>query len=75
MSELLTVSQIQSKFDREWVLLEDPQIDDKLQILGGKVVFHSKDRDEVDRKALELRPRHSAFLYTGSMLDDTAIVL
>ena len=75
MAEVLSISEIQSQFDREWVLLEDPQIDEQLQLVGGKVVFHSKDRDEVDRKALELRPRHSAFLYTGPMPEDTAIVL
>jgi len=39
------------------------------------VCWHSKDRDEVYRKAVELRPRRFAVLYTGKMPKDTAVVL
>lgn len=75
MDKTLTISEIRSRYDREWVLLEDPQVDDNLEILRARVTFHSKDRDEVDRKALELRPKHAAFLYIGTMPKDAAIVL
>lgn len=34
---------------------------------SGKVVWHSKDRDEVYRKAVELRAKRFAVLYTGKM--------
>ena len=74
-SQVLSVEQIHSRFKGEWVLVEDPEVDKDLNVLRGRVVFHSKDRDELDRKAIELRLKHSAFLYTGTMPDDTAIVL
>ena len=44
-------------------------------MLSGKVLFHSKDRDEVYQKAVALRPKRFAMLYTGAMPKDTAIVL
>ena len=75
MNEVLSIAEIESRFDSEWVLLEDPQTSEKRQVLGGKVLWHSKDRDEVYRKALELRPKHSAFLYTGKIPEDAAVIL
>jgi hypothetical protein len=75
MSEVLTIAEIESRFDSEWVLVEDPQTDDALAVLGGTIRCHSKDRDEVYRKAVELRPKRFAVVYTGRMPENTAIVL
>ena len=75
MDEILTIGEMESKFAAEWVLVEDPQTDDDLEILGGTVRFHSKDRDEVYRKAAQLRPRRFALLYTGFISKDSAVVL
>ena len=62
MSEVLTITEIQSQFHSEWILVGDPQTDDSLQVQSGKVIYHSKDRDEVYRKAVELRPKRFAML-------------
>ena len=56
MDDVLTITQIEAQFESEWVLIEDPQTNEALQVLSGKVRWHSKDRDEVYRKAVELRP-------------------
>ncbi|MEM4284257.1 MAG: hypothetical protein QXS96_07215 [Candidatus Caldarchaeum sp.] len=75
MSEMLSLSEIQERFPGEWVLVEDPQTSESLIVTGGKVLWHSKDRDEVYRKARELRPKHSAILYTGKLPEEAAVVL
>jgi hypothetical protein len=75
MEEILTAAQIEAKFESEWVLVEDPQTNDALQVESGKVRWHSKDRDEVYRKAVEMRPKQFAVLYTGKMPQDTAVAL
>ena len=75
MLNVLTIAEIQARFAEEWVLLEDPTTDVSLDVKSGTVLFHSKDRDEVYRHAVTLRPRRFALLYTGSMPPDTAIVL
>ena len=67
MDGVVTISEIERQFDSEWVLIGDPQTDQNLEVQAGKVLWHSKDRDEVYRKAVELRPRRFAMLYTGKM--------
>jgi hypothetical protein len=73
--EIMTLAEIEMQFDNEWILLEDPVLDERKQVAGGKLLFHSKNRDEVYQAALRLRPKHAAFLYTGPMPDNIAINL
>ena len=75
MEEILTLAEIEARFDSEWVLIEDPLTDESLEVQSGKVRFHSKDRDEVYREAVKTRPKRFAMLYTGTIPKDTAIVL
>jgi len=75
MESVMTVAEIKSRFKSEWVLIEDPEMSANLEVQGGKVLYHSKDRDEVYRKTVELRPKRFAMLYTGMMPEDVAIVL
>ena len=75
MDDILTIAQIEAQFVSEWVLVEAPQINDALEVQSGKVRWHSKDREEVYRQAVVLRPKRFAILYTGKMPEDTAIVL
>jgi len=67
METVLTVDEIRKRFASEWVLVGDPQTSEALELQAGKVLYHSKDRDEVYRKAVELRPRRCAFLFTGAI--------
>lgn len=71
----MTILEIEDQFEGEWVLVTDPQTNEALEVTRGHVVCHSKDRDEVYRQAVALRPKRSAILYTGRMPEDTAIVL
>ncbi|MGO8899498.1 MAG: hypothetical protein ACLQU5_14300 [Isosphaeraceae bacterium] len=75
MSEVLTLHEIKARYPSEWVLIGEPQTDDSLEVLVGEVLFHSHDRDEVDRKLLELRPSRFALRYLGTLPENMAIVL
>jgi hypothetical protein len=75
MPEMLTMTEIAAQFVAEWVLVEDPRTNEALEVQSGKVLAHSKDRDEVYRDAVRLRPKRFAMLYTGTLPRDTAIVL
>ncbi len=75
MSEILSMTEIAAQFVAEWVLVEDPQTNDVLEVQSGKVLAHGKDRDEIYRDAVRLRPKRFAMLYTGTLPQDTAIVL
>jgi hypothetical protein len=75
MAEVLSIDEIKSRYDGEWVLIGDPVTDEFLSVIRGNVLSHSKDRDEVYRKGRELKPAHSAILFFGHLPKDTAIVL
>ncbi len=75
MNEILTLAEIEAQFASEWVLVEDPKTNRALEVQRGKVVHHSKDRDEVYRKAVALKPGRFAILYTGTMPEDTVVIL
>ena len=75
MDKVLTIAEIESQFESEWVLVGDPQTNELLEVKSGKVLHHSKDRDEVYRKAVEVRPKRFAMLYTGTIPQGTEIVL
>jgi hypothetical protein len=75
MEDILTAAQIEAKFESEWILIEEPRTTEALEVESGKVLWHSKDRDEVYRKAAEFRPKLFAILYTGKIPSDAAIVL
>ena len=75
MSDVLTITEIEAQFAAEWVLVEDPQTNDALEVQSGKILAHSKDRDEVYREAVRIRPKRFAMLYTGTLPKDTAVVL
>ena len=71
----LTYEEIRARFDAEWVLIGAPDTDEALNVRSGTVLHHSKDREEVYRRALALRPARAAVVYTGTMPEDTAIVV
>ena len=75
MDDILTIAQIEAQFASEWVLVEAPQTNHALEVQSGRVRWHSKDREEVYRQAVVLRPKRFAILYTGKMPEGTAIIL
>jgi hypothetical protein len=75
MQEVLTLSEINDRFNGEWVLIADPQVNEAMELVRGAVVFHSKCRDEVYRRAIDLRLPSSATLYTGQIPENTAVAL
>ncbi len=75
MNDVLTIAEIESKFESEWVLVEAPETNEALEVQSGKVLYHSKDRDEFDRTALEFHPKRFAVLYTGKQPEKMEFIL
>jgi hypothetical protein len=44
MNEVLTITQIESRFESEWILVEEPRTNEGLEVQSGRVLWHSKDR-------------------------------
>jgi hypothetical protein len=75
MTEMLALAEIQARYDGEWVLIGDPEVDASLNVQRGRVLWHSKSRDEVYRQARLLKPKHCAFLFIGRLPKDAEVVL
>ena len=71
----MTVDEIKKQFPDEWVLLADPETGEGQHVVSGELLFHSPSRDTLYEKALELKPKHSAVLFTGKIPKGTAILL
>jgi hypothetical protein len=69
------MEEIKNSYKSEWILIENPETDENLEIRSGIILWHSKDRDELYRKARELKPRHSVVVFTGSIQKESVIVL
>jgi hypothetical protein len=69
------MEEIKARYAPDWVLIGEPQTNEFQQLLGGKVLFHSPDRDEVYRKAIELRPGFFACRFLGETPEDMAFLL
>lgn len=75
MNALLSTAEMNKEFASEWILIADPETDESHSVQAGRVVLHSKNRDDVYREAAKRRLERFAILYTGSLPDDAAIVL
>ena len=74
-THILSVQEIRTQYDGEWVLIDDPEVDASLGVQRGRVLWHSKDRDEVYCQARLFKPQHCAVLFVGSLPKNTAVVL
>jgi hypothetical protein len=65
MSEILTMEEIERKFDGEWVLIEDVETDERLEVVRGKVAYHGNDQTELHRQAMKSKTKRFASLFIG----------
>lgn len=75
MDARLSRQEIEARHQDEWVLIGDPETNTSMEVVGGSVLWHSPNRDEVYQKAKELRPQSFAFLYTGQLAPNAAVVV
>jgi hypothetical protein len=65
MDEILTLKEIEERYAPDWVLIAEPEIDDQLEVIRGKVVFHSPNHDAIYQMATELKLDQIAVRYLG----------
>lgn len=63
----LTYEEIKTMYPDEWVLIDDLEVDESLEVISGVVLIHSPKRSEVDDFMLKNRGGHKAIRYTGKI--------
>lgn len=74
-SILLNFSTIERKYCDQWVLIADPIYDKTQRIKKGRVLFHSEDREKIDRAMLETKEKNIAIRYLGTLDKDLSVIL
>jgi hypothetical protein len=69
MNEVLTIAEIKSRFDGEWVLVADPEMNKNHEVQSGRVMYHGKDREAMYDCDAALQLKKAAYLYLGVMPD------
>lgn len=73
---ILTIEEIKTQYPDQWVLVGNPQMREGnfvgpliRKIIGGIVLFHSKDKRELGYKAVEIAQsvEETACIYTGEI--------
>jgi len=67
--------EIKKMFKEEWVLIEIRRVDESFKVMEGEVLAHSKDKNEVYKRLLEIRPKEFSIEYTGEIPKDLSVVL
>ncbi len=65
VNEILTWAEIQERFPNEWVVIDEPEVNEDLEVVRGRVVYHGADRAAASRSVIELGLHHTAVLYLG----------
>ena len=76
MDEVLTLDEMKARYAPDWVLIGDPVMDESQGLLGGKVLYHSPDRNSVYDKIDEYpEGRGYAFWFLGDFPKDMVLIL
>ena len=75
MDKVMSWPEIEETFNGEWVLIEDPEVTRYQEIIRGKVIFHSKDRAEINAKMAELTRVNHAIKYLGGLPEGMDMIL
>jgi hypothetical protein len=76
MDEVLTIDEMKARYAPDWVLIGDAVIDESRGLVGGKVLFHSPDRNAVYDKILEYPEGGGyAFWFLGEFPKDMELIL
>lgn len=73
--EILTLEEIFNRYQDEWVLIVEPELDEDLNVICGEVIAHSPDRDELYSKLGLREGRSCAIEYTGSTENDVVVLI
>lgn len=70
---LLTKEIIKSKYPNQWLLIEDFELDASTTLRKGRVIAHSKNRDDIHR-ALKKHRGNLCVHFTGTVAPDTGVI-
>lgn len=71
----MTWEEIEREYPDKWVLIAEPELDDQLRVLRGRVAFAGGSQESAEEEALRLGLKMSALLWTGKLPEDMVVIL
>ena len=75
MGEIVQIAEEAKKYDSEWLLFEVTEADERQWPVKGRLLCHTKSRDEVHEVAMEHPESELQFLFTGDPIPDDMYVI
>jgi hypothetical protein len=72
INQRISLAEIRQYYPNQWVLVIEPQLDDDLNIIDGKVIYHTSDKEDLYNHLHLSGEYNSALEYTG---DDSEVGL
>lgn len=71
----MTLTEQLHQYQDEWVLIEYTELDEDLNVTAGRVIAHSRNKDEIYRLLAQTQGRNIAVEYVGEFPKDLAVML
>lgn len=68
------ISTLKKRYPKEWLLLTHVTADELTRPIKGKLVAHSKNRDDIYDRLSHLRARSMCITYTGPIPKDLIVI-
>jgi hypothetical protein len=75
MSEIMTLEEIEQNYDGQWVLIAYTETDEDLQVVKGKVIAHSANKEDIYQALADAGEQPLAIEYMGQVPEDLAFIL
>ncbi len=75
MPEIMTFAEIAQSYDGQWVLIAYTETDENLQVVKGKVIAHSADKEDVYQALANADEQPLAIEYMGQVPENLAFIL
>ena len=63
----MTLKEIMRKYKDEWLLIEYTSLDDNLNVVEGKVIAHSPNKEKIYAQLMNTKGKNVAIEYAGKL--------
>ena len=75
MAEIMTYEEITQHYNGEWVLIAYTDTQDDLEVIKGKVLVHSPDKEDIYKYLESATEEALTIEYIGQTPDDLAFII
>lgn len=68
------ISKLKKRYPKEWLLLSNVTADELTHPIKGKLLMHSKNRDDIYDRLSRVRAKSACVTYTGDIPKDLVVV-